>query len=83
MAQYKLTDSQRNLLEYVDRHQKAIFVGIISDLCNQLGEAVTPSTQFKLSDDFGTLDVINTENSADSDQTDKKRPLESDSKAAN
>lgn len=46
---HKLEDTDISLLRYTQRHQQAIFSGLLSNIAMRLGYEVTENTQFQLS----------------------------------
>ena len=55
---FNLSQSETNLLMFIQQHQQAVFVGALSHITtDRLGIPVTEFTQFELSDSFKELKI--------------------------
>lgn len=56
-ATHKLNNTDVSLLNYIQRHQQAIFSGVLSNIAMRLNYKVTENTQFQLSADLTELTI--------------------------
>ena len=54
---HTLSNTDVSLLGYVQRHQQAIYSGLLSNVAMRLGYEVTENTQFTLSADLTELTI--------------------------
>lgn len=57
LQDYKLSDTDVSLLHYVQRHQQAVFSGLLSNIAMRLGYTVTENTQFALTPDLSGMKI--------------------------
>jgi hypothetical protein len=58
MSKHELTQTEQNLLAFVQNHQQAIFSGLLSTIAiDRLKVKVTDHTQFELSGDFKNITI--------------------------
>lgn len=54
---HKLDNEDINLLRYIQRHQQAVFSGVLSNVAMRLGYKVTENTQFTLSAELDEMTI--------------------------
>jgi len=77
---FSLSQSETNLLSFIQQHQQAVFVGVLSHIStDRLNVPVTEFTQFEISDGFKELKITEAEPITDTSVLEKAINNEGDS----